>query len=62
MVRYLIDVNLPYCFSLWNNEKYIHQRNIDPKWKDIKIWDEVCKTSLNYKLVNIFIDRIEGIN
>ncbi len=112
MRQYLVDVNLPYYFSLWKNEKYIHQRNIDPKWKDTKIWDyakennltiitkdsdfsekilflepppriihikfgnvkmkmfhkiitetweEICKTSKNYKLVNVFIDRIEGI-
>ena len=27
-----------------------------------KIWDEVCEISENYKLVNVFINRIEGIN
>jgi hypothetical protein len=25
MVRYLIDANLPYRFSIWNNEEYVHQ-------------------------------------
>lgn len=113
MRQFLIDVNLPYYFSLWNNEHYIHQRNINPKWKDVKIWDyakennltiitkdsdfsekiiflepppriihikfgnvkmklfykiiselweEACETSKKYKLVNVFLDRIEGIN
>jgi predicted nuclease of predicted toxin-antitoxin system len=113
MSKYLIDVNLPFYFSLWNNEDYIYQRNINPKWNDSKIWDyakennltivtkdsdfserilfnepppkvihikfgnikmrafhkvitnnweEVCKTSENYKLVNVFVNRIEGIN
>ncbi|MBI9039409.1 MAG: hypothetical protein JEY97_14850 [Bacteroidales bacterium] len=62
MRKYLIDVNLPYYFSLWNNENYIYQRNINSQWKDNRIWDEVCEISENYKLVNGFIDRIEGIN
>jgi predicted nuclease of predicted toxin-antitoxin system len=112
MIQYLIDVNLPYYFSLWNNENFVHQRNIDPKWKDNKIWDyakknnltiitkdsdfsekilflqpppriihikfgnikmkmfhkivsgnweEICKTSKYFKLVKVYIDRIEGI-
>ncbi|GHB51953.1 hypothetical protein [Persicitalea jodogahamensis] len=25
MPNYLIDINLPYYFSLWNNEVYVHQ-------------------------------------
>lgn len=113
MKKYLIDVNLPYYFSIWNNENYIHQRDINPKWKDKQIWDyskknnltiitkdsdfsdriiflepppkvinikfgnikmkkfhkimtdiwnDVCEISENYKLVNVFINRIEGIN
>ena len=62
MRKYFIDVNLPYYFSLWNNENYIYQRNINSQWKDNRIWDEVCEISENYKLVNVFINRIEGIN
>ena len=37
MTKYLIDVNLPYHFSLWNNEKYIHQKDLDSKAKDNQI-------------------------
>lgn len=113
MIKYLIDVNLPYYFSPWNNENYIYQRNINSQWKDNRIWeyakenkltivtkdsdfserilflepppkvihikfgnikmnsfhkiitdiwDEVCEISENYKLVNVFVNRIEGIN
>ncbi len=28
MPKYLIDVNLPYYFSLWNTLDYIHQNDI----------------------------------
>ena len=38
MPKYLIDVNLPYYFSLWNTEDYIHQIDIDPRAKDKNIW------------------------
>jgi len=33
MVKYLIDVNLPYYFSLWNTPEYVHQIDINPKEK-----------------------------
>ncbi len=113
MPKFLIDVNLPYYFSLWKNEDYLHQFDIDDEWPDSKIWQyakennltivtkdsdfsnrilfessppkvihirfgnlkmkdffnrmtevwpEVIKLNQDYKLVNIFIDRIEGIN
>ncbi len=28
MPKYLIDVNLPYFFALWNTQDYIHQNDI----------------------------------
>lgn len=37
--KYLIDANLPYYFSMWNSEKYIHQFDLDPKAKDEDIWN-----------------------
>ncbi len=112
MKKYLIDVNLPYCFSLWNSEEFIHQTDIDDKWTDTQIWnfakknnltiitkdadfshriilntpppkvihirfgnlklkdffrmisdnwDEIKKLNDQYKLVNVFKTRIEGI-
>lgn len=39
MAKYLIDVNLPYYFGLWNTEEYIHQIDLDPSAKDKAIWD-----------------------
>jgi predicted nuclease of predicted toxin-antitoxin system len=113
MPKYLIDVNLPYYFSIWNTSDYIHQRDIDDSWTDEQIWDyakvnnltiitkdsdfshkiifkqpppkvihikignmklkdflntlsliweNVLKLSENYKLVNVFIDYLEGVN
>jgi predicted nuclease of predicted toxin-antitoxin system len=38
MPKYLIDVNLPYYFSIWNNEQYIHQSDLDLTAKDSHIW------------------------
>lgn len=112
MAKYLIDVNLPYRFSLWHSEDYIHQKDIDDGWTDsqiwhyaetnkltiitkdsdfsnrilfknppprvihikignstikelfdtlMPIWDEVLKMSETHRLVNVFRDRIEGI-
>jgi predicted nuclease of predicted toxin-antitoxin system len=38
MIKYLIDVNLPYYFSLWNSPNYQHQSQIDAIAKDSIIW------------------------
>ncbi len=39
MPSYLIDANLPYYFSLWNNENYIHQNDLNNEAKDSQIWE-----------------------
>jgi predicted nuclease of predicted toxin-antitoxin system len=113
MHRFLIDVNLPYRFGLWNDEDYVHQVDIDPTMKDKYIWayaksndltiitkdsdfshrimfseppprvihirfgnmgmaqfharmhavwEDVIAMSREYKLVNVYQDRIEGLN
>jgi len=113
MPQFLIDVNLPYYFSLWNNKNYIHQRDIDDEAKDNEIWnyakaqnltiitkdsdfsnrillnepppkiihiklgnckmkefykiinqvwEDVLKLNKTHKLVNVFSNRVEGIN
>ena len=38
MAKFLIDVNLPYYFSLWNNINYVHQKDLDDEWTDEQIW------------------------
>ncbi len=39
MPSYLIDANLPYYFSLWNNENHIHQNDLNDEAKDSQIWE-----------------------
>lgn len=113
MVKYLIDVNLPYYFSLWNSEEFTHQKDINDQssdeeiWqyaknnnltiitKDVdfsnkillnepppkvihirfgnmkmneffgtmnKLWKDILEINHTHKLVNVFVDRVEGIN
>lgn len=46
MPRFLIDVNLPYHFSLWKGDEYIHQTDIDDEWTDTRIWDYARENDL----------------
>ena len=113
MAQFLVDANLPYYFSLWHNEDFIHQVDLGDSWTDeqiwqyakennltiitkdadfsnrillkepppkvihmrignlkmrefflliTKIWEQVKILNKDYKLVNVFQDRIEGIN
>ena len=36
--KYLIDVNLPYYFGLWNNADFIHVKDLDDSMTDDSIW------------------------
>lgn len=46
MARFLVDVNLPYYFSLWNEDDYIHQMDIDDTWTDKQIWEYAREVNL----------------
>lgn len=110
--KFLIDVNLPYYFSIWRGEEYVHQIDLGDDWTDARIWEyaesrnltivtkdsdfsnrmvmhtpppkvihirignvrmqefyqliernwnEVVTMNARCKLVNVFIDRIEGL-
>ena len=39
MLKYLVDVNLPYYFSLWKSDEYVFQRDMDPTMNDSLIWE-----------------------
>jgi len=39
MAAYVIDANLPYYFSLWKSEEYIHVKDLDFRWSDSHIWN-----------------------
>jgi predicted nuclease of predicted toxin-antitoxin system len=113
MARYLIDVNLPYYFSLWRGAEYAHLKDLNDAWEDSQVWayakardltiitkdadfsgfalmgqppprvihirlgnmdmrrfhealssrwPEVCSLSRRCKLVQVFLDRLEGID
>jgi len=113
MAQFLVDVNLPRHFSLWNNDMFIHQLDINDEWSDEEIWDYaktnnltiitkdkdfsyrilfsepppriihirfgnlkmrdffqvihkhwelVAELNHQFKLVNLYLDRVEGFN
>lgn len=46
MSGFLIDVNLPHHFSLWNQPNYIHQGNLNKEWSDRQIWQYAKEKNL----------------
>ena len=46
MPKYLIDVNLPYYFSLWNSDNFIHQKDINDAATDDEIWNYAKQNEL----------------
>ncbi len=46
MAKFLIDVNLPYRFSLWKSDNYIHQTDINDEWTDEQIWNYAKENNL----------------
>lgn len=38
MPSYLIDVNLPYYFSPWRSDEYVHQIDLQNDSEDYEIW------------------------
>lgn len=38
MGKYLVDVNLPYYFGLWNNADFIFVKDLDDSMSDDTIW------------------------
>lgn len=46
MVKYLVDANLPYYFSLWNHEHFIHVRDINDAMSDDAIWEYAQQNNL----------------
>ena len=45
-MKYLIDANLPYYFSIWNNSDYIHMKDINDEWTDEQIWEYAKENEL----------------
>lgn len=45
-LKFLIDVNLPYRFSLWHSNEFTHMFDIDDRWTDEHIWEYAAKNNL----------------
>lgn len=59
MATYLIDVNLPYYFSPWNNSDYQHQLDIQNNSEDYEIWQYAKERSMTIVTKDSdFSDRI----
>ena len=43
---FLIDVNLPYYFSLWNSDEFIHVKDLNDEWSDEQIWEYALQNHL----------------
>lgn len=46
MSKYLIDVNLPYYFALWNSTDFIHVKDLNDTWSDDEIWQYAKENNL----------------
>jgi predicted nuclease of predicted toxin-antitoxin system len=46
MVHFLLDVNMPYYFSLWNTPEYVHMNDIGKEWEDLVIFQYAVDHSL----------------
>lgn len=46
MAKFLVDVNLPYRFSLWKDNAYIHQTDLGDEWTDTQIWNYAKENNL----------------
>jgi predicted nuclease of predicted toxin-antitoxin system len=46
MPVYIIDVNLPYYFSLWNSDDFVFVKDLDDEWKDTEIWNYALDKNL----------------
>lgn len=46
MAKFLIDANLPYRFSLWKDDDYIHQFDLGDEWTDKQIWHYARENNL----------------
>jgi len=59
MVKFLIDANLPFRFSFWNDNLYLQQAELGDSWTDSEIWDYAKRNNLTIVTKDSdFSDRI----
>ena len=59
MPKYLIDANLPYYFSLWSGNDFIHVFDLNDEWSDSEIWEYAKGQNLTIVTKDVdFSDRM----
>lgn len=59
MPKFLIDENLPHKFSLWDDEEFVHQYELDRIKSDEEIWEYAKNNELTIITKDAdFSDRI----
>lgn len=59
MARFVIDVNLPYYFSVWNGPGFVHLRDLGDDWTDTQVWSYAKREGLTIVTKDTdFSDRI----
>ncbi len=46
MPEFIVDANLPFRISKWQNNRFEHVLKINPFWDDEEIWDYACENKL----------------
>ncbi|HBL29403.1 MAG TPA: hypothetical protein DD490_21435 [Acidobacteria bacterium] len=59
MAKFVIDVNLPYFFSIWRGPDFVHIRDINDEWTDSQVWSYARKEGATIVTKDAdFADRI----
>lgn len=46
MPEYIIDANLPFRISKWQDSRFVHVLKLNPVWEDDEIWDYAYQNNL----------------
>ena len=59
MAGFVIDVNLPYYFSVWNGPDFVHLRDLGDAWTDTRVWSYAKQEGLTIVTKDTdFSDRV----
>lgn len=59
MARFLIDVNLPYFFSVWRGPDCVHVRDHNDEWTDTQVWNYATQENMTIVTKDTdFSDRV----
>lgn len=59
MARFVVDVNLPYFFSVWKGPDFVHVRDLGDAWPDSRVWSYAKQEGLTIVTKDAdFSDRV----